>query len=861
MTNIPQLVERIPQEQALIVLTSNASIARELKSSLLRQDKNSQSQLCRVSTLDSWLERQAAHLAASENLELADPQQLQQIWEQIIEAESEEFPDLQAISLAPQVQRSWLRMLRWNSDLSELAELEQYNPLRLSSWCQKFEARLSELGLSQRDLLLKQPNNSGSQQHLVYIGSGDPLAPLHQSFLESRFESLELTVWRDTQKTADCFQASYDNRESEVKAAANWAQNLIAQDDSARIGILCTENSSEQKHLITALRRQLEGSPLRICLPQSFADSGICFHSLQLLQVNRHELSRADCLALIRNPFWGNYPEDLEQRALWETELCNLERKNIRISELLRIGRSVATKLQPESHLSLIKNIESAVNSAKQSVSEASPQYWAELFSQQLQSLGWPGTRGLNKSQQKEVELFIDLLQQLVPISLVETKISCSSALRILGRLAQSAQIQAESPINGINLLNTVESAVGFSHLWLLDASADHWPGYVKPDPLIPIHFQLDQDMPRCHPDHERDFCLNLFDQLRGNCQELVFSISQQDTDQPTEFSPLLSDYPELGLEISTQSKEEVTQNWQWVDCSRGPTLSQSPDVTDRGGSNIFNLMAASPFHAFAQYRLNARPFAEAFIGIGPSHRGKIIHDILDRIWGQLENSENLKQLDDKALNSLIEESVHQQLLSWQGDHFNLELGYFEQLKSSFIQLLQEWMKFESGRESFVVLAREEKLKAQIGPLNLSLRIDRIDELEGGGKLLIDYKTGASSRENDLLSSPPVAAQLPLYAISLEDEFSGLCFAQVVPGAARLRGIAASENSERLVAIEDWNDLKNQWRKDLTELAEAYAAGDSRVFETKTFFGRRDELASLHRMAEYQDLMDWHDNR
>ena len=110
-------------------------------------------------------------------------------------------------------------------------------------------------------------------------------------------------------------------------------------------------------------------------------------------------------------------------------------------------------------------------------------------------------------------------------------------------------------------------------------------------------------------------------------------------------------------------------------------------------------------------------------------------------------------------------------------------------------------------------------------------------------------------------SSPPAAAQLPLYAVSLEEQLAGLCFAQVVAGAPRLRGIARDENVAALRVIEDWPSLISQWQKDLTELAENYASGDSRVFETQNFFGRRDDMASLHRMAEYQDLMDWYANR
>ena len=900
MTNISkklqknQLLECITSQPDLVVLTENAAIARELKSALLKKSTDNQIHLTQISTLEAWLEKTAQEYANKHKKQLANQQQMLQLWDQIIEKESEDFPELQASNLAPQAHRAWLRLQLWNADIPKLAELESYNPLKLSSWCQKFEAQLRTKQLTQRELVLKEiqlrlTNTRAAEAKppsLVFIGIGadNQIAPLHLCILQQAFATVEQCLWygdainkdnesqNHNKSAAECFQSAFDSPELELEAAAYWAQALIQKDANARIGVLFTEQGDGPKRLVRILKSQGQHDLIRICMPQASLDSGIFNSALKLLEINRLELRRSECLSLIRNPFWGDYPMDTEQRALWETKLCDLEQKQIKTSELINIARSVAIKLDTPREQSLVQRLTRAKELNKLQNIEQSPQQWAELFSAQLQALGWPGSRKLDKGQESELELFIDLMQQMVSLRLIEPSISYSRALQLLTRLAQEAKLPADAPAKGINILNTLESAIGFTHLWLVNSSAEHWPGLVKPDPLIPIQYQLESGMPRCHPDHERDFCIKLFDHLRNNCEQLVFSISQQNADQPTEFSPLLPEYPQLTLdfldnpepELKSESKPELKPepqqakpNWQWVDCSKAPKLSNT-DEPARGGSNIFNLMAASPFLAFAQYRLKAKPFTEAFIGIGPHHRGIIIHACLDRIWGQLKDSSTLKQTSESALTALIDEAINQELLSWQSANFNLGLAYFDELKNSFNQLLSEWLAFEAGRQDFVVLSREEEIETQVGPLTLRLRMDRIDQLSQGGKLLIDYKSGSSSSPADLLSSPPVAAQLPLYAISLEDELAGLCFAQVVSGAARLKGISSGESADPLMPIEDWSALRKTWQKDLIALAEAYAAGDSRVFETPEFFGRRDELASLHRMAEYEDLMNWH---
>jgi ATP-dependent helicase/nuclease subunit B len=163
-------------------------------------------------------------------------------------------------------------------------------------------------------------------------------------------------------------------------------------------------------------------------------------------------------------------------------------------------------------------------------------------------------------------------------------------------------------------------------------------------------------------------------------------------------------------------------------------------------------------------------------------------------------------------------------------------------------RLLRPWLEHELARPRFVVKQREEKTSnVQIGPLHLNLRIDRVDETEGG-ELVIDYKTGRVST-SDWLSDRPDAPQLPLYAVvSDAAQLGGVAFARLRVGKEMgWKGFATGEGvllkPDRL-KTENFAAQVEEWREVLTRLAEQFAAGDAGVRpksypKTCTYCGQR----------------------
>ncbi|MDV7395176.1 PD-(D/E)XK nuclease family protein, partial [Arthrospira platensis SPKY1] len=81
-------------------------------------------------------------------------------------------------------------------------------------------------------------------------------------------------------------------------------------------------------------------------------------------------------------------------------------------------------------------------------------------------------------------------------------------------------------------------------------------------------------------------------------------------------------------------------------------------------------------------------------------------------------------------------------------------------------RLLFGWLAMERERpHGFRVVATELHQHLDWGGLPIQVQIDRIDQLDDGQCLIIDYKTGASVDTRNWLTEHLTEPQLPLYAV------------------------------------------------------------------------------------------------
>ena len=262
--------------------------------------------------------------------------------------------------------------------------------------------------------------------------------------------------------------------------------------------------------------------------------------------------------------------------------------------------------------------------------------------------------------------------------------------------------------------------------------------------------------------------------------------------------------------------------------------LPPPPDIVLQGGAGLLEAQAACAFRAFALHRLSSKPLESAAFGLDARARGNVVHDILERFWKAIKSQQALRALspDERAI--ALDQRIHEALSGWNEraelpwDHAYLELEH-TRLRS----VLLPWLDQELLRAPFEVSLQEHRYaELPVGPLRLSVRVDRLDHTSAGA-VLIDYKTGLS-RPSQWLGRRPDAPQLPLYSLLPEAQsLDAVAFATIRPGKEMRFAGYESRKGVLPRAVKPRADTlaeqQRQWRGVLEDLASAFQAGDARV--------------------------------
>ena len=182
-----------------------------------------------------------------------------------------------------------------------------------------------------------------------------------------------------------------------------------------------------------------------------------------------------------------------------------------------------------------------------------------------------------------------------------------------------------------------------------------------------------------------------------------------------------------------------------------------------------------------------------------------------------------------------------------------LEGRFAELERERLARLAGDWLEIESRRAPFEVLHVEQQRELNVAGMKLDSRIDRMDKLDAGGHVLIDYKTGGLMSTRQWEGPRPDDPQVPLYAIAAPEELAAVTFAKLRAGEMRFVGYSRAPGLLPNISTprNEWKALLDQWKKDAEALGKAFVSGDARVDpkeELKTC--RRCDLQTLCRVYE-----------
>jgi ATP-dependent helicase/nuclease subunit B len=253
-----------------------------------------------------------------------------------------------------------------------------------------------------------------------------------------------------------------------------------------------------------------------------------------------------------------------------------------------------------------------------------------------------------------------------------------------------------------------------------------------------------------------------------------------------------------------------------------------------RGGSEVFAHQAHCPFRAFAQLRLQAEPLPTAAPGLDALDRGSLVHVLMEHVWEELCDSAGLA----RANLSEVAERGAREALKRLAKRRGVKLPErFERIeRRRLTKLATEWLAIERDQRSpFRVVEAERKRAVTVGGLTLNVQIDRVDELEDGRHVLIDYKTG-SPRPSEWDKERPLEPQVPLYAVTHPQPLAGALFAKLKPDAMGFKGAVAEDvdlpmgtrgarGADGVLTA----DRLALWRRNLERLAEEFLQGVATV--------------------------------
>lgn len=809
---------------------------------------------------------------------IASALQRQLLWEEIILGSEVGPALLQPEDLTQSADAALRNLQLWRVNAKQLNDESNLNTVNFKEWLASFENALRARELitaeSAQEILLQAFKENNLRRYpRIYLYGFDDLPPLAQELLTSACEQL-IALPAQTVANALIQRTEAVSDQAEMRAAALWSQAQLKQNPAAVIGIIVPnlgQCRTQVERIFTEVFEPLAALPQtpRYTLPFNFsagtplASTPTIESALNLLNLNRKRWDLEPLCRLLQSPFFGDANAELGVRSSLSARLRKLGQFTVSASDLHYHSQKICARLGHTHSDNLAARLLTLENDRRAIVGKRSASYWVNLFQQQLQQLGWPGTRRLDSQEYQQVKLWQQLLDDFCTLDGANFLFDLSQALKYLSKFAGTTPFQAQTPDSPIQILGALEGAgLQFSHCWVMGLHHRQWPPIPAPNPLLPIALQRQNNMPHASAERELVFARALTENYRTCAAQVVFSSPHSNGDNELRPSALIRDLPLTPLDdMLAQHQSALQQNYQviarsqmleLVHCARGPALPVALPLV-RGGSSVFKLHAACPFNAFAQLRLGAKQIDAPVVGFSAVERGTILHNALATFWRQVQTSQQLNALSDAELPALLNQAIAAALQPLQQKRAH-ELGkfYCQLEQERLARMLVEWLNIEKTRPPFSVVAIEEDQLIEFSGLRLNLRIDRVDQLQNNELLVIDYKTG-SPKAKSWLGERPEEPQLPLYAVSHVEAVAAIAFAQI--NAKGMAWIGTGKLSVFHEGIspptQEWDEQLQEWRHVLQQLAQDFSAGDARVdFKDSSARQYAQDLVPLNRLLE-----------
>jgi ATP-dependent helicase/nuclease subunit B len=472
------------------------------------------------------------------------------------------------------------------------------------------------------------------------------------------------------------------------------------------------------------------------------------------------------------------------------------------------------------------------------------PLDWVELIPQLLSDAAWPGSHSLSSAEYQAARRFQQALETTGSLGFDGRRVEWKEFLSALARTLEETLFAPESRDAPIQIAGPAESAgLTADAVWLLGATEDAWPASGATHPLLPPEVQREANMPHATVQLDWSLAQAITARLLTSAREVCFSYARQIEGVESRPSRMIAQIAGVAQPLPAELIAAPSPNPITLTVEDFSSIPFPPGKV-RGGASVLTFQSQCPFKAFANARLGARSWEPAQAGLTPSQRGQLLHDVLHAVWagpprGIRNHSELLALPDRRAFVAGHVRRVFESKLR-PGLRERMPTRYLELEQLRLTRLVSEWLEYETARVPFEVLKTEAEKTVTLERLVFDLRLDRLDCLNDGTMLVIDYKSGDVSPKSWELPRPD-DVQLTLYAgFALDDDqfLGGLAFARIRPGELAFTGCVGAPADTLFAGLQNGSALmKNAltaemliaWREAIEQLAKDFLNGRAEV--------------------------------
>lgn len=694
------------------------------------------------------------------------------------------------------------------------------------------------------------------------VGFDLPATPLQAKILAA-FEAAGSTIIRPEprgREPAEPLLLEFEDPDDELLAAARWARELLEAESDQCIAVVVPDLNG-RVHRVERLFRQvfdppgfaLQASrpePWHISLGEPLADWPLVTDALAVLSMANERFTQPQAARLLRSPYLSGWPEEGDARNQALARLAGSAPYELTTNELQWTLRQSGADSLAE-HLAAWQAVR------RESAGAAWPSQWAARFQEELTSLGFGTGRPLDSREYQVLQRWHELLEACSSLDVVsDGPIARHEALAMLSQRARGAVFRESNPGVPVEVLG-VEEALGsqFDALWITTLDDVSWPGSPQRDPLIPAAVQA--GVPRATAE--------------GNLQQAQLELAGLLTSAPITRGSFTRGNDETFIQVTAllagarvqaaDPKAAITP----ADMAAPFSDDQAPALEGaqaKGGTGVLRDQSGCPFRAFAARRLNAVDPTPPRPGLDAGQRGTVIHKALEQFWNELRGRADLAALTPEEQQQRVSSAV-QAALDEFTKRYRLTLTAagraMEHRRTE--RVLVRWLTVEKQRDEFSVIEHEHDIMLDLAGLTLTAKIDRLDRLADGTTLLIDYKTGRTSRSDWFPEPRIVDPQLPAYAVYMDPRPSAIAFARIRPDDLSFDGLAEAEAGTSGVArlagagykfkdFDSWRGLLENWQTHLEALARDFRAGRAAVDPRKASVCNHCHLHALCRIQE-----------